>query len=285
MNRDNLKTLVIVVLIASAGIVVSVGLHYWLSNPGNDVQLGSVVDSNPIATSPVGAADFQIDQVYHSDGYGDIHYSVYIPTDYDASKSYPMYITLPGYEGLYFQGVGVNLRDEDFASEAVKINQQMIVVAPQLSDWGETSANQTIALIEYFKDNYNVNKVYANDHSGGGETMSLVMGKRADLIDAYLQVSSQWDGTFESTVENEVPVYFFVGESDEYYGSEPTIRAYNTLHDMYVAKGLSEERINEILILDVRGQDFFDEHGMPSQHGGGGLVAHEENIMRWLLSR
>ena len=29
-------------------------------------------------------------------------------------------------------------------------NGEMIVVAPQLSDWGETSANQTIALVEYF---------------------------------------------------------------------------------------------------------------------------------------
>ena len=32
----------------------------------------------------------------------------------------------------------------------------MIVVAPQLSDWGETSANQTIALVEYFLKHYNI---------------------------------------------------------------------------------------------------------------------------------
>ena len=70
--------------------------------------------------------------------------------------------------------------------------------------------------------NYNINKVYASGFSGCGETMSLVIGKRADLIDAYLQISSKWDGSFESTVENEVPVYFFVGKSDEYYGSTPT---------------------------------------------------------------
>ena len=46
----------------------------------------------------------------------------------------------------------------------------MIVVAPQLSDWGETSANQTIALVEYFLKHYNIypSKVDANGYSDGG---------------------------------------------------------------------------------------------------------------------
>lgn len=72
----------------------------------------------------------------------------------------------------------------------------MIIVAPQLSDWGETSANQTIALVEYFLENYNIDRsrVYANGFSGGGETMSIAVGKRPDLFTAYLQVSSKWDG-------------------------------------------------------------------------------------------
>ena len=48
----------------------------------------------------------------------------------------------------------------------------MIVIAPQLEDWGETSANQTIALVEYFLSHYNIDQVYAEGYSGGGETMS-----------------------------------------------------------------------------------------------------------------
>lgn len=228
---------------------------------------------------------FQIDNVYNSKEYGEIHYSVYIPKDYNSKQSYPMYITLPGYEGLYFQGVGVNLEYEAFASEAKKINDQMIIVAPQLNDWEETSANQTITLIEYFKKNYNINKVYANGFSGGGETMSLVMGKRADLIDAYLQVNSKWDGEFESTVENEVPVYFFVGENDEYYGSEPTIEAYNTLYSLYKEKGLNDKEINDILILDIKEKDYFTSQGFSNEHSGGALVAYDEKIMKWLLTK
>ena len=51
----------------------------------------------------------------------------------------------------------------------------MIVVAPQLSGWDETSADQTIALTEYFLANYNIDesRVYGEGYSGGGETMSL----------------------------------------------------------------------------------------------------------------
>lgn len=52
---------------------------------------------------------FLLDNVLHSQTKGDIHYNVYIPASYDGSEPYALYFTLPGYEGLYFQGVGVNL--------------------------------------------------------------------------------------------------------------------------------------------------------------------------------
>lgn len=45
------------------------------------------------------------DNVYHSE-LGDIHYSSYIPDGYNGSEPYALFITLPGWEGLYFQGVG-----------------------------------------------------------------------------------------------------------------------------------------------------------------------------------
>ena len=118
---------------------------------------------------------FVIDNVLQSEKEGDIHYNVYIPESYDGTKAYALYFTLPGYEGLYFQGVAANIRSEDFGFEAQKYNSEMIIVAPQLNDWGETSADQTIALVEYFLEHYNINqeKVYASGYSGGGETMSI----------------------------------------------------------------------------------------------------------------
>ena len=85
---------------------------------------------------------------------------------------------MPGYEGLYFQGVAANIRSEDFGFEAQKYNSEMIIVAPQLNDWGETSADQTIALVEYFLEHYNIDqeKVYASGYSGLRLTFRLVPG-------------------------------------------------------------------------------------------------------------
>lgn len=230
---------------------------------------------------------FTLDNVLHSETEGDIHFNLYVPDSYDGSRPYAAFFTLPGYEGLYFQGVGENLRSEDFGFEAQNYNSEMIVVAPQLSDWGETSARQTIALVEYFLDNYNIDpgRVYGEGYSGGGETMSLVMGMRPDLFTAYLQCSSQWDGDYEPVVESRTPVYIVVGESDEYYSSQPSRQAYDQLHQLYRQEGLSEEEISELLVLDVKDAEYFESQGVTVQHGGGNLFARDGEIMGWLFGK
>lgn len=208
-----------------------------------------------------------------------------MPESYDGSKPVALFFTLPGYEGLYFQGVGENLYSENFGFTAQQYDPGMIIVAPQLSDWGETSADQTIALAEYFLSNYNIDpdSVYAEGYSGGGETMSLVMGKRPELFAAYLQCSSKWDGDYEATVKSRTPVYFVIGESDEYYGSEPSREAYENLHERYEQEGLSEDEIDELLVLDIKDAEYFESQGMSNQHGGGNLFAEDEEIMGWLF--
>ena len=91
---------------------------------------------------------FVLDNVLHSSE-GDIHYNLYTPESYDGSEPRALFVTLAGYEGLYFQGMGANLA-EDFGFEAQDYDPDMLVLAPQLNDWGETSARQTIVLVEYF---------------------------------------------------------------------------------------------------------------------------------------
>ena len=169
----------------------------------------------------------------------------------------------------------------------MKYNEEMIIVAPQLNDWGETSANQTIALLEFFLEQYNIDrdKVYGSGYSGGGETMSLVMGKRPDLFTAYLHVSSKWDGAYEPVVEQELPVYLAIGKNDEYYGSEPTQKAYNTLYALYEQQGFNKEKIDSLLVLDIKEHDYFTEQGISNEHGGGGLFAFDEGIMGWLFAK
>ena len=229
---------------------------------------------------------FQMDNVLHSPQ-GKIHYHIYVPDSYDGSEPYALFLTLPGYEGLYFQGMGENLRYEDFAFEAKNYNDKMIVAAPQLSDWGESSAEQTISLTEYLLSHYNIDpdKVYANGYSGGGETMSLVLGMRPDLFTAYLHCSSQWDGAYEPLAKAQVPVYLVVGEADEYYGSQPTQEAYDRLHELYTAAGLTDEEIDRLLVLDIKDDDYFQSQGLSYQHGGGNLFAKDPAIMGWLFEQ
>lgn len=228
---------------------------------------------------------FSIDNVLRSKEYGDIHYNVYFPDSYDGKSQYALFVTLPGYQGLYFQGAAENIKTEDFAFEAQKYNSQMIVLAPQLNDWEETSADQTIELVEHFLAHYEIDpeKVYINGYSGGGETLSIVLGKRPELFAAALMCSSQWDGQYEPLVKARVPVYFVIGENDEYYGSEPFKAAYKKLRKLYRKEGLSKEQISELLVLDVKDSSYFTEGGVTYQHGGGYLFCREPKIMNWLF--
>lgn len=232
--------------------------------------------------------DFVLDNVLHSETEGDIHYNVYIPEDYDGTESYALFMTLPGYQELYFQGVGQNVMTEEFGFMARDYIPKMIIVAPQLNDWQDTSARQTIALTEYFLDTYNIDRsrVYAEGYSGGGETMSRVMGMRPDLYTAYLQCSSQWDGNYTEVVKARVPVYFAIGEKDEYYGSEPSRNAYNAIHKLYEQEGLSNSEIDRLLVLDIKPTSYFSSEGISNQHGYGGyLFVRDKNIMGWLFGQ
>ena len=141
--------------------------------------------------------------------------------------------------------------------------------------------------MEYFLANYNIDpdRVYGEGYSGGGETMFQVMGKRPELFAAYLQCSSQWDGDYEPVIESRTPVYFVIGESDEYYSSQPTQEAYENLYELYRQEGLSDEEINQLLVLDIKDADYFESQGVTVQHGGGNLFAQDEEIMGWLFSK
>lgn len=229
---------------------------------------------------------FIVDNVLHSEIQGDIHFSSYIPESYDGSEPYALFVTLPGWEGLYFQGVGANLV-ESYPFEARNYNDNMIVLSTQLDDWGETSANMAIELTEYFLEHYNIDrkKVYLHSFSGGGETGSLVMGKRPELFSAYLMTSSKWDGNLDVLANAHTPVYMAIGEDDSYYGSGYLKQAYSDLYSLYKVQGLSADEISELLVLDVKEQDYFSERGFQDQHGGGMAFAEDESIMSWLFSQ
>ncbi|MDE6760148.1 MAG: prolyl oligopeptidase family serine peptidase [Lachnospiraceae bacterium] len=217
---------------------------------------------------------------------GDIHYSYYLPENYNDNKNYPMVVVMPGYDKMWFgeDSSGTNLDWEGVLSWT-ELDEDIIVVSAQLTDWGENSARQAVQLTEYFLENFPVdpNRVYAAGYSAGGETMSQAVAMRPDLFAAYLHGASQWDGTYEMIAKNRVAVYIFMAENDEYYGSQKARDAYDNLHDAYENAGLSDSQIDEVLKLEIPDNEYFNSRGIYNYHGGGSILFEDESILNWIL--
>ena len=175
---------------------------------------------------------------------------------------------------------------EDFGPEAIGYVEDMIVLSPQLNDWGETSADMAIALTEYFLANYNIDpqRVYLHGMSGGGETASLVLGKRPELYTACLVTSSQWDGDLQTLAEARTPVYLAIGAQDSYYGADSFEDTYAALRTLYEAQGLSAEGDRPPRRAGCAGAGIFHANAaFTDQHAGGQAFAHEPGVMGWLF--
>lgn len=218
---------------------------------------------------------------------GEIHYSYYLPESYDGTQKFPMMVILPGYDGMWFREDSVDVTTWSGFRAWTKLDEDIVVVTAQLTDWHEKSARQSIELTEYFLNNFAVDqdRVYAAGYSAGGETMSQAVSMRPELYAAYLHGASQWDGTFEPIAENGVAVYIFMAENDEYYGSQKARSAYSGLHDAYIASGWTEEQISRVLRVEIPDNKYFSDRGIyGNYHGGGNVLFNDETILNWIVS-
>ena len=97
--------------------------------------------------------------------------------------------------------------------------------------------------------------------------MSQAVSMRPDLYAAYLHGASQWDGDYQPIAQNDVAVYIFMAENDEYYGSEKARSAYDNLQAAY------------------REKEYFNSRGIYNYHGGGNILFNDENILNWILAK
>lgn len=83
---------------------------------------------------------------------GTIHYSFFLPENYDSSKTYPLVVTMPGYDRMWFgeDSSGANLTWNGFTAWT-ELDEELIVVSAQLTDWGETSARQAVSLTDFIR--------------------------------------------------------------------------------------------------------------------------------------
>lgn len=219
---------------------------------------------------------------------GEIHYSYYLPEGYNTGQTYPLMMVMPGYDMMWFgeDSSGSNLNWRGFLCWT-ELEEDMIVVSAQLTDWGEKSARQAIELTEYFLQHFAVDpqRVYAAGYSAGGETMSRAVSMRPDLYAAYLHGASQWDGNFAPVAENGVAVYIFMAQNDEYYGSQRARDAYDGLHAAYQDAGWSADEIDGVLQLEIPDNAYFNQRGINvNYHGGANVLFEDASILNWVLS-
>lgn len=219
---------------------------------------------------------------------GEIHYSYFLPEGYNQEGTYPMIVVMPGYDRMWFgaDSSGSNLEWNGVLAWT-DLAEDMIVVSAQLTDWGPKSARQANELTEYFIENFAVNtdRIYAAGYSAGGETMSQAVSMRPDLYAAYLHGASQWDGAFAPIAEGQVAVYIFMAENDEYYGSQKARDAYDGLYNAYEEAGYTQAVIDELLQLEIPGNDYFNRLGITNYHGGGNVMFDDERILNWIIAK
>ena len=85
--------------------------------------------------------------------------------------------------------------------------------------------------------------------------------------------------------QNDVAVYIFMAENDEYYGSEKARSAYDNLQAAYREKGYTAEQISELLALEIPDNEYFNSRGIYNYHGGGNILFNDENILNWILAK
>lgn len=219
---------------------------------------------------------------------GEIHYSYYLPEGYDGEHNYPMMVVMPGYDMMWFgeESSGSNLSWRGLLAWT-ELDEDLIVLLAQLTDWHEKSARQSIELTGYFLENFAVDesRVYAAGYSAGGETMSQAASMRPDLYAVYLHGASQWDGAYDSIAENGTAVYIFMAENDEYYGSQKARDAYDNLHEAYADAGWTDEQIDNVLMLEIPDNEYFRSRGIyGNYHGGGNILFEDESILNWIIS-
>ena len=78
-------------------------------------------------------------------------------------------------------------------------------------------------------------------------------------------------------------IFFCVVENFQYMVREAEKSVAVTV---FFDEGLSDEEIDDLLVLDVKDDSYFSDQGVTNQHGqGGGLFVEDDAVMGWLFGK
>jgi predicted peptidase len=224
---------------------------------------------------------------------GELLYDYRLPDGYSPDKSYPLVVVLPGH-GMGYDGQNERVQlaadipaTAWFQQEWTGTDEQVIVLAPQNERLGkQVEGAQVVALVEDFVDRFSVDRsrVYASSVSYGSQLMWEMFSTRPDLFAAGLLTGGfpADDDEFAPIAEAEVPMWITHGTNDHLLPVARARASFDSLVAAYEARGLSPERIGEL----VRWTEYADDaFSLPDRHLAAAPTYEDSSILQWLLAQ
>ena len=152
-------------------------------------------------------------------------YNLFVPKDYDSSRSYPMVLFMPDasttstqHDKTLTQGLGAVI----WATPSEQAKHECLVLAPQYSTelvndscTISENINMTYDLVQYIANQYSIdrNRIYTTGQSGGCMASIALDILHPDLFAGSLLVAGQWDPTQVAPMADQ-NIWIVVSEGD-----------------------------------------------------------------------
>lgn len=205
-----------------------------------------------------------------------LNYHYRLPAGYDPGRKYPLVVYFNGNGQGYFPNVdnigGQLICDGTpqfwFGEMDVQPPENVIFLAPQSTRTGQSTAvqaEQAAELIEIFSKQFSVDtrRIYGYSLSAGTGLGWWLVSNRPDLFAAFIQCSGTANNQAQANAvaEAEIPIWLYQGQYDHLFGSANIVASYERIVNAYKAKGLSDERINELIKITLVPDEGFEPQG------------------------
>jgi len=197
----------------------------------------AVTETDPAIANIISSDADKFTQATYEDSTNGISlgYSLYVPEDYDPSKSYPLLMYIPDASGasktaeeLVQQYFGADV----WVTASEQAKHECFVLVPAFSvivvDDDHNTSNEidaAVDLLHSLTGQYSIdtNRLYTTGQSMGCMTSLYLNGKYPDLFAASLLVSGQWDISQLSSLTNEKFFYITAGGDTKASGGQTEV--------------------------------------------------------------
>lgn len=227
-------------------------------------------------------------------------YAYHLPDDYDASRSYPLVLVLPGYgQGFITAASGETNEGVQVASDIPAVawlqeswtgtDEDVVVLAPQNERVGSPAdqAALVVELLEHFTAGVSVDqdRIYASTVSFGSTLAWDLLAEHPGLLDAAL-VTGGFGASEEQAAAiaaSRTPVWVTHGTGDHLLPVATTGQAsFNRIWAAYAAGGLTPAQATALVKYTEYPLEAFYE---PDQHLAAAPTYEDSSILRWLLAQ